>query len=49
MKPKIAQIDRILAQINVSGDSVMLMANARALLKKLYDSVEEKTDAADRK
>lgn len=47
MKETIEKIDRLLADVVVRGDSVLLLADARAMLGKLYRMVketEEKTD-----
>ena len=47
MKEQIERIDRLLARVAVSGDSVLLLADARAALGQLYREVSEaeaKTD-----
>ena len=48
MKHKIEQIDRLLGQIQISGDSVLLMAQARTLLKQVYMNIKEGEDGTDR-
>ena len=41
MKDILKEIDRLLFQIKVSGDDVVLMAQARTLLKKAYEIMTE--------
>ena len=41
MKDILKEIDRLLFQIKVSGDDVVLMAQARTLLKKAYEFMTE--------
>lgn len=40
----LVEIDRLLMQIQVSGDDVFLMAEARAKLKKAFQSITEEKD-----
>ena len=40
MKDKIANIDRLLARVMVNGDNLILIAQARSLLKQVYDEVQ---------
>lgn len=41
MKDILKEIDRLLFQIKVSGDDVVLMAQARTLLKQAYQITPE--------
>ena len=41
MKDILKEIDRLLFHIKVSGDDVVLMAQARTLLKKAYEIMTE--------
>ena len=49
MKELIKQIDRLLMEISVKGESVILLADARTALGKLYRMADEaeKTEAAE--
>ena len=41
MKEQIEKIDRLLAELVVKGDSVLLLADARTLLGQLYRMANE--------
>lgn len=41
MKTLIEQLDKLLAMLSVSGDSVMLLADARKLLGEMYRMAPE--------
>ena len=41
MKEQIMKIDRLLAELAVKGESVILLADARTGLGKLYREVQE--------
>lgn len=41
MKEQIMKIDRLLAELVVKGESVILLADARTELGKLYREVQE--------
>ena len=43
MKTLIEQADRLLAMLSVSGDSVMLLADARKILGEVYRMAQEDT------
>lgn len=47
MKETIEKIDRLLADVVVRGDSVLLLADARAMLGKLYRMVKETEAESD--
>lgn len=44
IKKTLAEIDRLLAQLLVSGDNVLLLAAARQRLKTAYDAAGEEDD-----
>lgn len=45
MKKLIEQVDRLLAMLNVSGDNVIILANARRALGEAYRMApEEETE-----
>ena len=44
MKQLIEQVDRLLAMLTVSGDSVMLLADARKALGEVYRMAPEETE-----
>lgn len=44
-KKTLVEIDRLLAQLLVSGDSVLLLAAARQRLKAAYNAAGEEDDA----
>ena len=46
MKDILKEIDRLLFQIKVSGDDVVLMAQARTLLKQAYQITPENSEEA---
>lgn len=45
MKKLIEQADRLLAMLNVSGDSVMLLADARKILGEVYRMAPEEPES----
>ena len=47
MKELIQQIDRLLMEISVKGESVILLADARTALGKLYRMAAETTEAEE--
>jgi|GEM_PF-3315613 hypothetical protein len=47
MKRLIEQVDRILAMLEVKGDSVMLLADARRALGQLYQMAPEEKAPED--
>lgn len=47
MKEQIMKIDRLLAELTVKGESVLLLADARMALGKLYKEVQEAEEGKD--
>lgn len=41
MKEELISIDRMLANMNVSGDNVLILAAARSALLKVYNEIKE--------
>lgn len=41
MKKNLEQIDALLSRLQVSGDSVMYLAQARTALRELYNTLKE--------
>ena len=41
MKDKLIQLDKFLAMLEVKGDNVFILAQARQLAKEIYDSTKE--------
>lgn len=48
MRALIKQLDQLLAMLSVSGDSVMLLSDARKLLGELYRMAPEDKEEEDR-
>lgn len=40
LKELMVELDKNLAQIEVKGDNVLILANARGILKQVYDKLE---------
>ena len=47
MKKLIEQVDQLLAMLSVSGDSVMLLADARKILGEVYRALPDEAAKPD--